>query len=140
MNAYKPVHDLAPIISIAVSLSTFAIIPFGKHDQSLRARGEADDCRCERGHSLSSLHYFVGVYGVTLLDGLSNNKYSLLGGLRSSAQMISYELSMGLSIIGVLMVSGTLRLDQIVLHQTNYLWGGCRRELSLQPVLLSPLL
>ena len=77
----------------------------------------------------------LGVYGVTLAGWSSNNKYSLLGGLRSSAQMISYELSMGLSIIGVLMVSGTLRLDQIVLQQTKYLWGWMPAwNFLLQPV------
>ncbi|MEK7748470.1 MAG: NADH-quinone oxidoreductase subunit H, partial [Bacteroidota bacterium] len=65
----------------------------------------------------------IGVYGITLAGWSSNSKYSLLGGLRSSAQLISYELSMGLSIIGVLMVAGSLRLDQIVLHQTSYLGG-----------------
>jgi NADH-quinone oxidoreductase subunit H len=134
-NAYKPVHDLAPIIAIAVSLSTFAIIPFGNtinlygHEVKLMIA----DVNVGILYLLSITS--LGVYGITLAGWSSNNKYSLLGGLRSSAQMISYELSMGLSIIGVLMVSGTLRLDQIVLHQTQYLGGWLPAwNLFLQPV------
>ncbi|HCA78887.1 MAG TPA: NADH-quinone oxidoreductase subunit NuoH [Bacteroidetes bacterium] len=134
-NAYKPVHDLAPIISIAVALSTFAIIPFGNtinvygHEVKLMIA----DVNVGILYLLSITS--LGVYGVTLAGWSSNNKYSLLGGLRSSAQMISYELSMGLSIIGVLMVSGTLRLDQIVLQQTKYLWGWMPAwNFLLQPV------
>jgi NADH-quinone oxidoreductase subunit H len=77
----------------------------------------------------------VGVYGITLAGWSSNSKYSLLGGLRSSAQLISYELSMGLSIIGVIMVAGTLRLDQVVIYQTRYLWGWLPAwNIFLQPV------
>jgi len=77
----------------------------------------------------------MGVYGLTLAGWSSNNKYSLLGGLRSSAQMISYELTMGLSLIGVILIAGTLRLDQIVLVQTEYLWGVIPMwNMFLQPV------
>jgi NADH-quinone oxidoreductase subunit H len=134
-NAYKPVHDLAPIISIAVSLSTFAIVPFGNtinvFGQEVKLMIADVNVGILYLLSITSL----GVYGITLAGWSSNNKYSLLGGLRSSAQMISYELSMGLSIIGVLMVSGTLRLDQIVLHQTKYLWGWLPAwNFFLQPV------
>jgi NADH-quinone oxidoreductase subunit H len=122
-NANKTIHDLAPIISIGVAFSTFAIIPFGSHVQFF-------------GHDIKLLIADVnvgvlyllaitslGVYGITLAGWSSNSKYSLLGGLRSSAQLISYEISMGLSIVGVLMIAGTLRLDQIVLRQTSYVWG-----------------
>ena len=56
----------------------------------------------------------VGVYGIALAGWSSNNKYSLMGGLRSSAQMISYELAMGASVIGVVMLAGTLDLDGII--------------------------
>jgi NADH-quinone oxidoreductase subunit H len=71
----------------------------------------------------------MGVYGVTLGGWSSNNKYSLLGGLRSTAQMISYELSMGLSVIGVVMVTGSLQLTEVVTHQAGWMWN-----LVLQPV------
>src|SRR5690606_18135586 len=71
----------------------------------------------------------LGVYGVTLSGWSSNNKYSLLGGLRSSAQMISYELSMGLSVLGVIIIAGTLELDTIVQLQYGWKWN-----IILQPV------
>ncbi len=121
--ANKFVHSLAPLISLIVALSTFAVIPFGNtihlfgHDYKLMIA----DVNVGLLYllALSSL----GVYGITLSGWSSNNKYSLLGGLRSSAQMISYELSLGLSIIGVLMIAGSLQLDKIVVHQGNYLFG-----------------
>jgi len=71
----------------------------------------------------------LGVYGITLSGWSSNSKYALFGGLRSSAQMISYELSMGLSIIGVVLISGTLSLNGIVQAQDGWRWN-----ILLQPV------
>ena len=64
----------------------------------------------------------VGVYGIALAGWSSNNKYSLMGGLRSSAQMISYELAMGASVIGVVMLAGTLDLNGIIHAQINSPW------------------
>jgi NADH-quinone oxidoreductase subunit H len=64
----------------------------------------------------------VGVYGIMLAGWSSNNKYSLMGGLRSSAQMISYELALGLSLIGVILLAGTLDLAQIVEQQSGFRW------------------
>ena len=134
-NAYKPVHDLAPIISIAVSLSTFAIVPFGNTIELFGSQVKLMIADVNVGILYLLSITSLGVYGITLAGWSSNNKYSLLGGLRSSAQMISYELSMGLSIIGVLMVCGTLRLDQIVIHQATYLGGWLPAwNIFLQPV------
>jgi NADH-quinone oxidoreductase subunit H len=66
----------------------------------------------------------LGVYGITLSGWASNNKYSLLGGLRSAGQLISYELSMGLSVVGVIMIAGTLQLDRIVESQAGFAWNA----------------
>jgi NADH-quinone oxidoreductase subunit H len=71
----------------------------------------------------------LGVYGITLSGWSSNSKYSLLGGLRSSAQMISYELSMGISVIAIILLNGSLELDTIVQNQAGWKWN-----LILQPV------
>jgi NADH-quinone oxidoreductase subunit H len=122
-NANRFVHALAPIISITVAISALAVVPFGNY---LVIGGHKIGLMIANVNvgvlfilALSSL----GVYGITLAGWSSNNKYSLLGGLRSSAQMISYELSLGLSIIGVLMVNGTLQLDRVVEAQVGWHWN-----------------
>ena len=74
----------------------------------------------------------VGVYGIALAGWSSNNKYSLMGGLRSSAQMISYELGLGLSLIGVILLSGTLDIYQIVQQQSG--WYGMQWNILYQPL------
>ena len=75
--------------------------------------------------ALSSL----GVYGIVLAGWASNNKYSLLGGLRSSAQMISYELALGLSIVGVVLLTGSLSLREMVYAQHG-LWNVVKQPLA----------
>ena len=128
--ANKFVHSLAPLISLVVAMTTFAVIPFGNtiHLFGREIKLMIADVNVGILYilALSSL----GVYGITLSGWSSNNKYSLLGGLRSSAQMISYELSMGLSIIGVLMIAGTLRLDKIVESQAHGMWYFWRTPIS----------
>ncbi len=74
----------------------------------------------------------VGVYGIMLAGWSSNNKYSLMGGLRASAQMISYELSLGMSLVGVVLIAGTLDIYSIVEQQSG--WGGLRWNIFFQPV------
>lgn len=123
-RANKFLHTLAPIISISVALVTFAVIPFGN---SITLFGT--DVRLMIADVNIGVLYILaltslGVYGITLSGWSSNNKYSLLGGLRSAAQLISYELSMGLSIVGVIMIAGTVRLDQIVLQQSGIAWNA----------------
>jgi NADH-quinone oxidoreductase subunit H len=122
-QANRFIHDLAPIISITVALSTFAIIPFGNYIELFGRQIKLIIADVDIGILYLLALTSIGVYGISLAGWSSNNKYSLLGGLRSSAQLISYELSMGLSLIGVLMISGTLQLDQIVLQQTGYWFG-----------------
>ena len=127
--ANRTIHDIAPVISITVALSAFAVIPLGNtitlFGQTIKLQLADVNVGILYIVALASL----GVYGIVLSGWSSNNKYSLLGGLRSSAQMISYELSLGLSIIGVLMVAGTLQLDKIVQAQYGWQWN-----IFLQPV------
>ncbi len=128
--ANKFVHSLAPIISLVVAMTTFAVIPFGNTIHLFGREITLMIADVNVGIlyllALSSL----GVYGITLSGWSSNNKYSLLGGLRSSAQMISYELSMGLAIIGVLMIAGTLQLNKIVESQAHGMWYFWRSPVS----------
>ncbi len=128
--ANKFVHSLAPIISLVVAMTTFAVIPFGNtihlFGRDIKLMIADVNVGILYLLALSSL----GVYGITLSGWSSNNKYSLLGGLRSSAQMISYELSMGLAIIGVLMIAGTLQLNKIVDSQAHGMWYFWRSPIS----------
>ena len=133
--ANKRIHDLAPIISIGVAMSTFAVIPIGNTIDLFGTTIKLQIATVNVGILYILALTSLGVYGITLAGWSSNNKYSLLGGLRSSAQLISYELSMGLSVIGVILVCGTLQLDNIVEHQGIYLWGWLPAwNAILQPV------
>jgi len=120
--ADKVVYHLAPFIIVSTALLTVAVIPFGdsvkifNHDIPLRI---ADI-------NIGLLYIFalssLGVYGIVLAGWSSNNKYALMGGLRSAAQMVSYELPLGLATIGVLMQSESLSLAKIVQAQATQGW------------------
>jgi NADH-quinone oxidoreductase subunit H len=125
-QANKAIHTLAPIVSITVAMATFAVIPFGDRITLFGQDVKLMIADVNIGVLYILAMTSMGVYGVTLSGWASNNKYSLLGGLRSSAQMISYELSMGLSVVGVIMVAGTLRLDRIVELQDGLFWNFWR--------------
>lgn len=116
-GANKFLYIISPLIATIAAYASFAVIPFGDRialfGRSIDLHIADIDIGVLYIFALSSL----SVYGVTLAGWSSNSKYALLGGLRASAQMISYELSIGLSIIGVLMLSGSLRLVDIVAHQ-----------------------
>jgi NADH-quinone oxidoreductase subunit H len=119
-GVYKPLYLLAPIIALSCALMSIAVVPFGSPDMA----------------GPGGFHFFqisdvniglliilgvtsVGVYGVALAGWSSNNKYSLLGSLRSSAQLISYELALGLSLVGVVLRAGSLNLRVIVESQAS---------------------
>ena len=118
------IHTLAPVISITVALTTFAVIPFGDTIVLFGRTVKLMIAEVNIGVLYILALTSMGVYGVTLSGWSSNNKYSLLGGLRSSAQLISYELSMGLAVVGVIMVAGTLQLDKIVEAQSGLAWNA----------------
>ncbi len=110
-EANKIIFHLAPMLAVIPALVTFSVIPFGP------APFFVTDINV--GLLLFLAMSSLGVYAITLGGWSSNNKYALLGGLRSSAQMVSYELAMGLSTIGVLLLSGTLSLGGIVAAQSG---------------------
>jgi NADH-quinone oxidoreductase subunit H len=123
-KANRFIHTLAPIISIVVAMTTIAVVPFGNTIQLFGREIKLMIADVNIGVLYILAMTSLGVYGVTLSGWASNNKYSLLGGLRSSAQMISYELAMGLSVVGVVMVAGSLRLDRIVELQSGFAWNA----------------
>ncbi len=111
-GANKVIFHIAPMLAVIPALVTFSVVPFGPTDPFI-----VTDINV--GLLLFLAMSSLGVYSITLGGWASNNKYALLGGLRSSAQMISYELAMGLSTVGVLMLAGTLSLVGIVHAQTG---------------------
>lgn len=121
----KVVYILAPAIILIPALITCAVVPFGSEipvswdGQEYRIPLQIADIDIGILYILAITS--LGVYGVVLGAWASNNKYSFLGGLRASAQMVSYELPLGLSIVGVLMLSESLRLREIVLAQSSFL-------------------
>jgi len=130
-KVHKGLYILAPMLALAMSLIAIAVIPFG---ESLAVRGTTIPLQitgvAHADGSLSDINIglliilgatSIGVYGIALAGWSSNSKYSLLGSLRASAQMISYELALGLSLVGVLLLAGTLSLRGIVDGQVN----GC---------------
>jgi NADH-quinone oxidoreductase subunit H len=127
------IYFLAPIIAVSSALMTIIVYPFGPV-VNLPFIGQVSltitrfDVALLYVLAVTSL----GVYGIALAGWSSNNKYSLMGGLRSSAQMISYELSLGLSVIGVVMMAGSLDLYEIVEKQSG--WYGFGWNVVLQPI------
>jgi len=110
-------HTLAPCMALFPALVTFAVIPFG----DVITIGERVINLQVANINVGILYVFamgsLGVYGIVIGAWASNNKFSLLGGVRGSAQMISYEVAMGLSVMGVLMVYGSLDLQEIARDQ-----------------------
>ncbi len=110
-NVDKPLFYIAPVICVIVALACLAVIPFWE------------------GFSIANFNIgilyilalsSVGAYGIILAGWASNSKYSFLGGLRASAQVISYEIAMGLSLVGIMMLAGSASLEDIVNAQSNY--------------------
>ena len=117
----KPIYLLAPVIMLIPALMTFAVIPFGStvtlFDREIILQVADVNIGILYILALTS----IGVYGIVLAGWASNSKYTLIGGLRSSAQLISYELALGLSVVSIILMSGSLRLNDIVADQQGYL-------------------
>jgi NADH-quinone oxidoreductase subunit H len=122
-SVHKGLYILAPMLALTMSLIAIAIIPFGRsitihgleipfQITGISSAGGLSDINIGLLIILGATS--IGVYGVALAGWSSNSKYSLLGSLRASAQMISYELALGLSLVGVLLLAGTLSLRGIV--------------------------
>lgn len=127
----KVTYALAPIVSFIPAMLSFAVIPFGN---SVTIMGQQIDMVIS-DLNIGILFIFavtsLGVYGIVLAGWSSGSKYSLLGGVRSSAQMISYEIAYGLSIIGVLIIAQTLSLKELVAQQEHFFdWFIFRQPLG----------
>src|SRR3989440_9051748 len=127
------VYFLAPVIATTAALMTIVVYPFGPEIRlpllgTIQLVVARFDVALLYVLGITS----IGVYGIALAGWSSNNKYSLMGGLRSSAQMISYELALGLALIGVILLSGTLDIYNIVEQQSG--WYGLQWNIFYQPL------
>ena len=122
-HASRTFYMAAPLILLIPAAMTFAVIPFADSlvvgERVIRMQVADLNIGILYVFALASL----SVYGITLAGWASNNKYSLLGGIRSGAQMISYELALGLSVLGILVIYGAVALDEIVAGQGDLLFG-----------------
>ncbi len=116
---YKPLYILAPVIALACALTSIAVVPFGA-DIKFKGVDLFQIANVNIGLLVILAVTSVGVYGIALSGWSSNNKSSLLGALRSSAQLVSYELALGLSLVGVVLRAGSLNLRTIVDVQATH--------------------
>jgi NADH-quinone oxidoreductase subunit H len=125
-TADRFIYTLAPFLALALGLSTIALIPFGPTTGPTAILLLGQPAFAVSDISIGLLLIFavtsMGVYGVALAGWSSNSKYALLGGLRSSAQMISYEVSLTISVVGVVLIAGTLNLNELIARQSGPFW------------------
>jgi len=114
---------IAPMISITAAISLFAVIPFGEYIELFGRRVSLTLADLDIGLLYVFAIASLGEYGVVLGGWSGYNKYGLMGALRAAAQMISYEVALALSVMGVLMISGTLNLVEIVQQQAGWHWN-----------------
>jgi NADH-quinone oxidoreductase subunit H len=143
-NRSRLLFELAPLLSFAPVFALFAIIPVGPFvdlgDVFSRLAGTGQQIALQVAKIDAGLLYLfaissLSVYGTSLAGWASNNKLALLGGVRASSQMLSYEVSLGLSLVGTMMAYRTLQLDEMVVAQGQpVLWGLPALGILLQPV------
>ena len=122
-HVYRPLYIAAPMLSVIFALTSIAVIPVGNWVDIAGLHIPLQITDVNIGLLIVLGITSMGVYGVALAGWSSNSKYSLLGGLRASAQMVSYEISLGLSLIGVLITAGSFSLREIVDSQGGVFWG-----------------
>jgi NADH-quinone oxidoreductase subunit H len=122
-NAHKALYTLAPFIVMTVALMTFAVVPFGDYLLIAGRKIPLIVADLNVGILYVLAIASLGTYGIVMGGWASANKYSFLGGVRSTAQMISYEIAMGLALMGLLLIFSSFRLTDIVAGQGELLWG-----------------
>ena len=133
-GVYRPLYILAPIISLGCALLSIAVVPFGEPHAGPRGLDLFEIADINIGLLVILGVTSVGVYGIALAGWSSNNKYSLLGSLRSSAQLISYELALGLSLVGVVLRAGSICASS----SSSRPPGVCSPGISLEAANSSP--
>jgi NADH-quinone oxidoreductase subunit H len=121
--ANRKLFFLGPAIAMITALMTGVVIPWGGTLEVFGTTIELQGTDPEIGILYVFAMVSIGVYGIMLGGWASNNKYALLGAIRAASQMVSYELAMGLSIVGLVMMTGTLSLSGIVEYQAEHGWN-----------------
>lgn len=122
-GADRVVFVLAPALMVVTALAAFAVIPLGPPIQVLGREITLQIADVDIAVLYLLAIGSLSVYGIVLAGWSSNNKYALLGALRSAAQLVSYEITLGLALVGVLMLTGTLRLPEIIEYQRLNGWN-----------------
>lgn len=135
--ANKRIHAIAPMIALFVAFTTYAVIPIGPGFTIAGYEIPMVIADVNIGILYILALTSLGVYGITFAGWSSGSKYSLLGGIRSSAQMISYEISMGFSVGGVILLSESLRPIAIVESQSGWMWNALIQPIGFITFLVS---
>jgi NADH-quinone oxidoreductase subunit H len=122
-HVHKLLYTAAPMLAVVFALTSIAVIPIGNFITLGGVQIPLEITDVNIGLLIVLGITSLGVYGVALAGWSSNSKYSLLGGLRASAQMVSYEIALGLSLVGVLIMAGSFSLRDIVNAQSGHFWG-----------------
>ena len=128
--ANRTLYFLGPAVAMTVALITGVVIPWGGTLQFGDVTVNLQGMNPEVGVLFVFAMTGIGVYGIMLGGWASNNKYSLLGAIRAASQMVSYELAMGLSIVALVMMNGSLSLGGIVDYQVEHGWNIIRQPLG----------
>ncbi len=137
----KVLYTLAPISILAAAIAVFAVVPFGS-TLPIEVQGVPIQLIVAPGFDVGMIYIFalssIAVYGVILGGWSSNNKYGFLGALRSSAQLIAYEIPLGLGILGVVLAAGSLRLETIIYQQAESgVWNAFAQPLGFSVFLIA---
>ncbi len=135
--ANKKIHALAPMVALFVAFTTYAVIPIGPGITIAGYQIPMVIADVNIGILYVLALTSLGVYAITFAGWSSGSKYSLLGGVRSSAQMISYEISMGFSVGGVILLSESLRPIAIVESQSGWMWNAFVQPIGFITFLVS---
>jgi NADH-quinone oxidoreductase subunit H len=119
----KVLYRIAPMVSVFTTLLAFAVVPFGPEGQAPEYMRFIIAPHINIGLVFIFAVTSLAVYGVILGGWASNNKYSMLGSLRASAQVVSYEIPLGMSVIGIALMAGSLNLEQMLNAQATGFWN-----------------
>lgn len=134
-HRHRALYALAPWLVMTVAVSTYAVIPFGDYLTIAGKRIPLVVADLQVGLLYVLAVASLGTYGIVLAGWAANNKFTFLGGIRATAQMISYEINMGLAVMGLMLIFGSLRITDIVAGQGGMLFGW----LPMWGVVLQPL-